>query len=153
VRAIGLLLFVAGLVAAGWVTLWAVFAWAAGDPLRIVACGAATLSALALPVVFALLLERRQPGRGPDAPSPGAATRTLNRACGLFAALLFLLASPLVLWSGYVAVMSWSDGLPAASAYFAAVALATFAEPVAFLLLYDRWQTRSGLQRPRTAAR
>lgn len=66
-------------------------------------------------------------------------------ACG--GATLLALALPVAfLASAYFAWSAWGDGLPAASGYFTCVALATFAEPVAFLVAYDRWQTRNGLQ-------
>jgi hypothetical protein len=140
------LVFLAGVALAGWITVWAIFAWAAHDTAWIVACAGATLLTLALPVAFLLCYERWQVERGLYGSSPSTAVRTLNGACGLFAALLFLVASPVVLTSAYFAWTAWRDGLPVASGYFACVALATFAEPVAFLVLYDRWQTRNGLQ-------
>lgn len=77
---------------------------------------------------------------------PTSHTKTLNWACGLSATLLGVLAAPLSWLIGFVAWGFWSDGALAASIYFSIVALAILAVPVAFLLFYDRWQSRNGLQ-------
>ena len=140
------LLLVAGLALAGWLTIWAIYAWAARDGVWIMSYGAFTFLALALPVAFLASYDRWQVTRGLYDTARGKATKTLNWGCGLFATLLFIVASPFILLSAYFAFMFWSDGMPAASVYFAVVALAMLAEPVALLLYYDRWQTRNGLQ-------
>ena len=147
------LLPVAGLALAGWVTIWAIYAWAARDVVWIVSYGGATFLALALPVAFLAAYDRWQVRQGLYDTARGKSTKTLNWACGLFATLLFLLASPFVLVSAYFAWVLGNDGLPVASVYFAVVALAMFAQPVAFLFYYDRWQTRNGLQQPLTTTR
>lgn len=108
--------------------------------------GSATLLALALPVAFLVSYERWQVTHGLYDSPLSKATKNLNWACGLFATLFGLLACPFILLSAYFAWMFWSDGPSAASVYFAFVALAMLAEPVAFLIFYDRWQTRNGLQ-------
>jgi hypothetical protein len=147
------LLLIAGLALAGWITTWAIYAWAARDAAWIASYSSATLLALALPVAFLVSYERWQLKQGLYDTASSKATKTLSWACGLLATLFGLLACPFILLSAYFAWMFWSDGLTAASVYFASVALAMLAEPVAFLFFYDRWQTRNGLQSPLTTTR
>lgn len=137
---------VLGLATSGWMTVWAGYAWAARDVAWLLSYGTATFLALALPVAFLGLYGRWQVRRGLYDTSPRGVTRALNWSCGLFATLLGLLAVPFIVLSAYFAWAFWTDGRAVASVYFAAVALADLAVPVAFLLAYDRWQTRNGLQ-------
>lgn len=138
-------LLVAGVLVAGWFTIWAIYAWEAHDATWIVAYGALTLLALVLPAALLVLHGRREAERGPLSPAARRATKALDWACGVFALLLGLLAAPFVVVSGYFAWMFGSDGVLGASVYFACVALALLGEPVVFLVHYDRWRTRNGL--------
>ena len=140
-------LLVAGLVLAGWITTWSAYAWAAHDGGWLLTYGSATFLALALPVTFLGFFERWQVKHGLDGSSSSNGAKALNWACGLFATLLGLVACPFVLVCAYFTWGFWSDGMPAASVYFAVVAVAMLAELVGFLRYYDRWQTRSGLHR------
>lgn len=152
VTAAGPLLLVAGLLLAGWFTIWAIYAWAARDAAWIASYAALTILALALPMAFLAAHDRWQRTHGRPAPVPGRATRALDLAGGLFATLFVLLALAFVLLSGYFAWMFGSDGLLAASAYFACVGLAMLGEPVVFLFFYGRWRTRNGLDNPQVSA-
>lgn len=107
--------------------------------------GSATLLALLVPVAFLVFCERWQVRHGLFRSTSSKATKTLNWAWGLFATLFFLLAGALILLSAFFAWVFWSDGVAAASAYFAFVAIAMLAEPIAFLFFYDRWQSRNGV--------
>lgn len=98
-------------------------------------------------MTFLGFYERWQVTHGLHGIASSKGGKTLNWACGLFAALLGLVACPFVLVCAYFAWGFWGDGLPAASVYFALVAGAMLAELVAFLLYYDRWQTRNSLRR------
>ncbi len=139
------LVLVSGLAAAGWITIWAIYPWAERDVTFIVAYSGATFLALALPVAFLVLYERWQVKHEVYDAAGAWPTRALGWACGLLAALLAVVVLPIVLVSVYFAWMFWQDGLPAASVYFVAVALAASAVPVAFLFHYDRWRARNGL--------
>ena len=143
------LVLTAGLVLAGWLSIWAIYAWVARDGLWIVTYGSVTLLALGLPVVFVGWYDRWQVRHDVHAEAPDAGTRTSSWACGLFATLLTLAGLPLVALCAYLAWGSWHDGAPAASLYFGVVALATLAQPVGFLHYYDRWRARNGIDRAR----
>lgn len=140
------LVFTAGLALVGWISIWAIYAWAARDELWILTFGSVTLLALALPVAFVGCYERWQVRHGLYDAVPGTGTKTLNSACGLFAALLGLSAFAFFLLFAYLAWVFWSDGARAASVYFTIAALAMLAWPAAFLHYYDRWRTRNGVQ-------
>ena len=139
------LLFTAGMALAGWLSIWAIYAWAARDELWIFTFGSVTLLALALPVAFVGCYERWQVRHGLYDAVPGTGTKTLGSTCGLFAALLGLSAFASSLLFAYLAWASWTAGVLAASVYFTIAVLAMLAEPAAFLHYYDRWRTRNGL--------
>jgi hypothetical protein len=138
--------FLVGVALAGWFTSWAPYAWAAREGAWLLSIGSATCLALAVPLAFMALFERWQLSRRLYVSAPNVTTKTVDLACGLFAALLGLLILPLVLFSAYFAWVFWSDGVPGAAVYFAVVALAFLAQPAVFYHYYDRWQTRNHLQ-------
>ena len=139
------LLFTAGLALAGWISIWAIYAWAARDGSWVATYGVVTMVALALPVAFVGWYERWQVTHGFHNAAPDRRTKQLNWACGLFATVLGLLALPFIVLCALFAWGFWSDDARAASVYFALVALAMLAAPVAFMHYYDRWQKRNGL--------
>lgn len=138
-------LLAAGFALAAGLTVGATYAWAAQDVAWIVSYGTATLLALVLPLAILVLHERRQVERG-DISGPAGASTTPIWAWELFATLPGLLACPFILLAAWCAWMFWIDGLPAASVYFAFIALAAIADAVAFLVLHERWRTKNGLQ-------
>ena len=120
-------LLAAGFALAAGLTVGATYAWAAQDVAWIVSYGTATLLALVLPLAILVLHERRQVERG-DISGPAGASTTPIWAWELFATLPGLLACPFILLAAWCAWMFWIDGLPAASVYFAFIALAAIAD-------------------------
>lgn len=143
--AVAVALMLAGLGVAGWILLWSLYAWEGPERVWLLTWSSLALLALALPVAFLGWYERWQVDHDLYRSRPGNAAKTLNWACGGVATLLGVVAAVLALSFVWVAWMFWSDGVPAASIYFAVFALAMLVEPVAFLFFYDRWQVRNGL--------
>jgi hypothetical protein len=138
--------FLAPVALAVWISLWALFAWAARDWSWLIMYGAVTFLALALPVALLGSYERWQVERGLFDPVPSRATKTVNLACGLYATLVGAVILPLVLLLAYLTWASTTSGVSAAPVYFGVVTLAVVSEPVALLVYYQRWQARNGLQ-------
>lgn len=139
-------LLLAGLAVAGWIFLWALYSWEGPDRLWLLIWSSVALLALALPVAYLGWYERWQVRNGLSGARPGTAVKAVNWACGGVATLLAVVGAALALLFAWMAWMFWSDDVRAASLYFAVVALAMVAVPVAFLVFYDRWQGRNGLR-------
>jgi hypothetical protein len=141
-----LLALVGGWLVAAFLSVWAFYAWGARDWSSVVGIGSVTFLALAAPLILVGGYERWQTEHGVYDAVPGKATKALDGACGVFTGFFILVVIASVLLLAFFAWVFWSDGVPAASLYFAVVALTMLSGPVAFATHWERWRISNGLE-------